>query len=137
MTKRLLPLALGALLLAAGMARADDADLGKLEFKNSCAACHGMDGKGGTEMGEFLRIQPPDLSQLQKNNGGVFPTARVYNTIDGRQAVKAHGPRAMPVWGQRYTDDAALVYADPLLGERTVRVRILALIDYLYQLQRP
>lgn len=114
---------------------ADDADLGRLEYKNSCAACHGLDGKGGTEMSASLRLPPPDLTRLMQNNGGVFPTARVYNTIDGRLAVQAHGPRDMPVWGQRYTQDAAHVFADPYLGEGTVRVRILALIDYLYQLQ--
>lgn len=120
----------------AGAAQADDADLGRLEFKNSCAACHGLDGKGGTDMAEFLRLTPPDLTLLQRQNGGVFPTARVYNTIDGRLEVRGHGSRAMPVWGQRYSEEAAYLHSDPLLGERSVRVRILALIDYLYQLQR-
>lgn len=119
-----------------GAVVADEADLGRLEYKNSCAACHGLDGRSGTDMGEFLRLQPPDLTLLQQKNGGVFPTARVYNTIDGRLEVRGHGTRAMPVWGQRYTEEAAYIHSDPLLGERTVRVRILALIDYLYQLQR-
>ncbi|MGB4466598.1 MAG: cytochrome c [Azovibrio sp.] len=134
MKRHLLPaLILGGLSLGA---LADDADLGALEYRNSCAACHGLEGKGGTEMGRLLRIQPPDLTLLQQKNGGVFPTARVYNTIDGRLDVQAHGSRAMPVWGQRYTEEVSYLHSDPLLGERTVRVRILALIDYLYRLQR-
>ncbi len=130
--KMLFPL-LGLMLVATNALA--DGDMGKLEYRNSCAACHGAEGKGGTEMDDFLRIQPPDLTQLMARNGGVFPTARVYEVIDGRLAVKAHGPRTMPVWGQRYTEDATRLFGDPYLGEASVRVRIISLIDYLYSIQ--
>lgn len=131
----LLSLCLSMSMGVAGTVAANEADMGQLEFKNSCASCHGLDGKGKTEMAKILHLQPPDLTLLLQKNGGVFPTARVYNTIDGRLELRGHGTRTMPVWGQRYTEDAAHIYADALLGERTVRVRILALIDYLYLLQ--
>lgn len=111
-------------------------DLGKKEYLNSCAACHGADGKGRTQAADFLKVVPADLSGLAKRNGGVFPIARVYETIDGRLDVKAHGNRDMPIWGQRYTVEAAPIYDDyPHNAEIHVRSRILSLIDYVYRLQ--
>jgi len=63
---------LGAL---AAQAQAPQAsvDLGKLEFTDNCAACHGVDGKGNGPLGGLLQKSPPDLSQLAKKNGGVLP----------------------------------------------------------------
>jgi mono/diheme cytochrome c family protein len=111
-------------------------DLGKKEYLNSCAVCHGADGKARTPAADFLKTVPADLSGLAKRNGGVFPIAKVYETIDGRQDVKAHGNRDMPIWGQRYTVEAAPGYDDyPHNAEIYVRSRILSLIDYLYRLQ--
>jgi hypothetical protein len=40
---------------------------------------------------------------LSKNNNGVFPLNAVYEVIDGRKSIKAHGTREMPIWGLRYT----------------------------------
>ena len=64
----------------------------------------------------------------------------VYEVIDGRQAIPAHGARDMPIWGRRYTGEQNQIqqglrnypYYDP---EATVRVRILSIIDYLYRIQ--
>jgi len=111
-------------------------DLGKKEYLNSCAVCHGADGKARTQFADFLKVPPSDLSSLTKKNGGVFPIARVYETIDGRLDVKAHGDRGMPVWGLRYTIEAAPGRDDyPHNAEVYVRSRILSLIDYVYRLQ--
>jgi hypothetical protein len=79
---------------------------------------------------------PPDLSQLSKRNGGVFPFERVYKVIDGREEVKGHGPRDMPIWGRDYQLKAGRDYVDVGYDpEAYVRGRILALIDYLNRLQ--
>jgi len=117
-------------------------DLGKREYLNSCAVCHGVTGKvAGPEVAgvEFLKTTPTDLSTLSKKNGGVFPFDRVYAVIDGRQTVKGHGTRDMPIWGERYSLDtvkAADYYIDmPYDMEMYVRSRILALIDYIHRLQ--
>lgn len=122
----------------AGAASASDkkVDLGKREYQNSCAVCHGTDGKAQTPVRDILKVAPPDLSQLAKKNGGVFPMSRVYETIDGRLAVKAHGTRDMPIWGQRFSVEAAPIYDDfPYNPEAHVRARILGLIEYIYRLQ--
>jgi mono/diheme cytochrome c family protein len=109
-------------------------DLGKREFDNNCAACHGADGKGGGIYVEYLKRSPPDLSTMSRRNGGVFPISRAYEVIEG--AGVGHGTRDMPVWGRDYAIQAAEYYIDvPYNPEAYVRARILALSEYLNRLQ--
>lgn len=118
-------------LLAAGKL-----DIGKMEYDDNCAACHGLKGKGDGVIAPELKTAVPDLTTLAKKNNGVFPAARVYEVIDGRQEIKAHGWRDMPVWGNEYLVKGAGTLDDyPYDREAFVRGRILALIDYLYRLQ--
>lgn len=133
------PALLGAVILgvyAGALAAADKMDIGKREYQSNCVVCHGEKGKGDGSYGELLKTKLPDLTLLSKKNGGVFPVSRVYEVIDGRQVVKAHGTREMPVWGVDYvlregpqTDDY------PYDRDVFVRARILALIEYLSRLQ--
>ena len=104
---------------------------GQLEYQQYCASCHGRDGKGGGAMADLLRVAPADLTQLSKKNGGQFPFWRIYGTIDGREAVMAHGTRTMPVWGAHFLTEAG---GQPL-DEQQVIGRILALVYYLESLQ--
>ncbi len=131
---------LTALTLAAAFALpvcgADKLDIGKVEYDQSCATCHGLDGKGKGSFSEALQLSMSDITGLAKRNGGVFPVARVYDVIDGRELVKAHGTREMPIWGKHYSVSAAPRYDDYSYNpEAAVRGRILALIDYLYRIQ--
>ena len=123
--------------ILAGCAGLPNSELGKQEFESKCAACHGLSGKGDGPQATVTR--PANLTILAKNNGGVFPTRRVYEIIDGRQDVAAHGPRTMPIWG-RYFQVGVPDVPDGAAGtfdyrESTVRDRIQALIDYLVLLQ--
>jgi mono/diheme cytochrome c family protein len=114
---------------------ADKVDIGKREYESNCIACHGKDLKGGAYV-DFLKVTPPDLSQLSRKNGGVFPFDRVYGSIDGRQDVKGHGSRDMPIWGKDYQVKAAEYYVDVNYDpEAYIRARIFALIDYLNRMQ--
>lgn len=130
---------LGAALMSVPvLSYAQVSDVGKQEYTNSCAVCHGDNGKGAGPLAEFLNKKVPDLTMLAKNNSGLFSFDRVYWVIDGRQIVAAHGPRAMPVWGDRYKTDAAqrsFEFIDPKQLESFVRGRIIALIGYIYSLQ--
>jgi len=122
-----------------GAGAVDKAASGKNEYRNSCALCHGADGKGGG-VADLLKKAPPDLTMLAKNNGGKFPAERVAAMIDGRELVKAHGDRDMPAWGNRYSMDkvkAAEYYGDmPYQDtEMYVKNRIKALKDYLISIQ--
>jgi mono/diheme cytochrome c family protein len=109
-------------------------DLGKREFDNKCAVCHGLDAKGGGPYAEQLKRGLPDLTTLARRNGGVFPVSRTYDTIEG--AGRGHGTRAMPVWGLDYTIQAAEALPElPYNQAVYVRTRIMALLEYLNQLQ--
>jgi hypothetical protein len=122
---------------------AQEPDIGKLEYQWSCAACHGVDGKGTGSLAAELKTKPADLTLIAKLNKGVFPFNRVYETIDGRQEVKSHGSREMPVWGFRYNPSliqgfsrTAPYFVDPVIDrEAVIRGRILALVDYVYRIQ--
>jgi len=111
-------------------------DFGKREYQANCANCHGVGGKGDGPIADLLTKKSTDLTVLSKNNGGIFPIARLYEVIDGTKEVKIHGPRDMPVWGQEYSTKAAEYYRDVDYDpEVYVRARILALIDYIHRLQ--
>jgi len=108
------------------------------EFRNSCASCHGVDGKGaGFLIRLFKGMDPGDLTQLAKNNGGVFPFDRVLQVIDGRAEVAAHGDRDMPVWGDRYMRQYVSEYGPDESNEFWVRARVLELVYYIQSIQQP
>src|SRR6516162_4325823 len=131
---------------SAAVAQAEDFDVGKSEFQSSCASCHGTDGKGNGPVSEQLKVPPPDLTILAKNNNGVFPTNAVYESIYGSKTIPAHGSREMPIWGERFNPimnyphivDPTYDALDPSRESRevVVRTRILAVIDYLNRIQQ-
>lgn len=134
---RKLSLSLMALTLISGVAYAQPGklDLGQQEYQENCAVCHANDGKGKGPYVDFLRKAPPDLTQLTKTNGGVFPVNRMYETIEGAN-VPSHGSRDMPIWGLDYRTKAAEYFFEmPYDQEPFVRARILTLIEYINRLQ--
>ena len=107
-------------------ASAQDTDVGKMEYRSSCAACHGIDAKGAGPVSKELKTQPTDLTSLARNNSGVFPYDRVYEIIDGRNStIGSHGTREMPIWGYRFGPPQAFRFKN----------RILAVINYLKHMQ--
>ena len=81
------------------------------------------------ELAQYLTVKPADLTQLHKNNNGVFSFWDVYRFIDGRVEVKGHGPREMPVWG---TSESGV---SPLFTGHLRRGQILELVFYLESIQ--
>jgi mono/diheme cytochrome c family protein len=124
--------------LSANAVAADKLDIGKSEYDAACAVCHGLSGKGDDGPLKSLLARPvPNLTILAKNNKGVFPFDRVYQIIDGRQEIKAHGPREMPIWGRAFNNQSSIYFENysPQDSESAARSRILALTEYLYRLQ--
>jgi mono/diheme cytochrome c family protein len=112
-----------------------DASAGQAEYMVSCAACHGETGKGDGPISGLLNIETPDLTMLASANGGAFPYDLTLQTIDGRNALRAHGS-AMPVWGARYFITVAKSEGyDPAQAELLARGRMLALVEYLRSIQ--
>lgn len=131
-------LLLGAMVTGSGSVfSAEKIDLGRSEYRNNCFNCHGENGDGNGPYAQLLTKRAADLTVLTKNNQGVFPFARVYEVIDGRQIVKGHGERDMPIWGSVYRAKAGEYYGDMLYDpELFVRSRILAVIEYISRLQK-
>lgn len=128
-----------ALVAAPVLSAAQDFNVGQMEYMNSCAQCHGADGTGGGPMASYLSGTLPDLTTLQRDNDGVFPFARLFEVIDGRAEVGAHGSRDMPAWGRTYDASAPTWLGEMAMpGDREafVRGRILALIEYVSTLQQ-
>jgi mono/diheme cytochrome c family protein len=111
-------------------------DVGKYEYDAHCAACHGLSGKGDGPFAQLLKSGTvvPNVTELSKKNNGVFPFARVFETIDGTVPIMAHGPTDMPIWGREYKVKS--YYLNPNYDpEAFVRAKILALTEYVYRLQ--
>ena len=104
------------------------------EYRTSCQVCHGARGKGDGPMASALKVKPIDLTKLEQANDFKFPFLKVFQTIDGRTMIPAHGTRDMPVWGRRYVEDIGDKYG-PYGGEAAVRARVLELVYYVQSLQ--
>ena len=107
---------------------------GKQEFVDSCSLCHGVDAKGHGIFAEMLIIPTADLTLLSKNNDGYFPYKALYSIIDGRDVVKQHGTRYMPIWGDRY-QSLTWFSVDKEHAETLVRGTIFELLLYLESIQ--
>jgi mono/diheme cytochrome c family protein len=110
-------------------------NLGKNEYQKHCAVCHGVSGKGDGIYADLLKSGTvvANLTELSKKNNGVFPFARVSETIENG-VPGAHGTKEMPIWGPRYRIEAGQSLYDEYT-EAYVRARILALTEYIYSLQ--
>ncbi len=120
---------------APGIREGISIELGRRDFRNYCAACHGIGGEGDGTIGEFLTLTVPDLTRLSKRNGGLFPREKVIETIDGRADVKVHGPRDMPVWGDWFDAEAIAPDTDRETRELIVQERIQSIVNYIETLQ--
>ena len=54
--------------------------------------------------------------------------------IDGRELVKSHGPRLMPIWGDRYTEES-WYEVSPEHANTLVRGKIFELLLFLNSIQ--
>jgi mono/diheme cytochrome c family protein len=136
LTASILMGAAAALSMNGVLAQPAKVDLGKSEYMANCASCHGVNGKGNGPNAPFLNRTATDLTTLAKNNGGVLPISRLYDSIDGEKMAAGHGTRDMPTWGFDYRVRAAEYYGEyPYDSAQHVRSRILALIEYISRLQ--
>ena len=127
---------MGTLLLGgtpgAGMAQQEEvAKAGRPAYEQNCAVCHGLEGKGDGGAANLLTVKPADLTQLSKNNNGTFPFWQTYRVIDGREEIKGHGTRDMPIWGREFRMEAGT----NAMAQSQVRGRILELVYYLESIQ--
>jgi mono/diheme cytochrome c family protein len=99
-------------------------------YKDYCAACHGMEGKGNGPVVEFLKAPPPDLTTMAQRNGGKFPAESVSMTLRFGTEKHPHGTSDMPVWGPLFRSLQGSKVTDPL-----IKLRIANLTSYIESLQ--
>ena len=116
---------------------AQEIEIGMRQFHNRCAICHGPSGAGDGPLAELLKEKPRDLRALARDNGGTFPFIEVYQAIDGRRQIRAHGEPAMPIWGDYFKAETLVRSLPPGLGaEEVIMGRILSLVYYLQAMQQ-
>ena len=79
--------------------------VGKKDFINYCASCHGSNGKGDGPIVHFLKRKPKDLTQLSISNDDAFPFERIWGVFDGSYAMEEHGSSEMPIWGYKFIQE--------------------------------
>lgn len=114
--------------------------LGRADYRDNCASCHGTSGKGDGPVHSFLVKPPADLTTIARRNGGKFPEELMWEVIDGRWSgdTGPHGSREMPVWGQEFKARAMTLPGDSVTtAEWSARNRIVSLLKYLETIQLP
>jgi mono/diheme cytochrome c family protein len=99
-------------------------------FRNYCAACHGLEGRGNGPVSKALKREVPDLTRLSQRNDGAFPAIHVRTTImfGADDLLPAHGSKEMPIWGPIFHE----IEFDRDLGN----VRLENVTKYLESIQR-
>jgi mono/diheme cytochrome c family protein len=130
---RLVAVALAAMLGAGSLTSVAGAQTAKQDFDKYCAGCHGLAGKGnGTQPYVMPLTPPPDLTQLAKKNGGVFPFSEVVDIIDGRKNIPSHARLQMPFWGVVLQKEGKEFTPE---SDADVKRRITALATYIQGMQ--
>lgn len=114
---------------------AENEEPGRQLYLRYCSACHGPQAKGDGVAGSLMRPHPADLTRLASRHGDEFPMEQVVKTIDGREALRAHGEPAMPVWGEILSDELGSHGKQRPAVERRVQGRIFSIAEYLRTIQ--
>ncbi len=96
-------------------------------YATFCSSCHGESARGDGPIAPALKVPVPDLTLFAARRGGVFSPKEMQRIIDGRFAIKSHGSREMPVWGNEFYGYAG---KDPFRRQMVNR-RIADLVAYL------
>ncbi len=112
---------------------------GKVTYRIYCSNCHGETGHGDGNLAELLSVRPSDLTAISRNNGGKFPTELITQLVDGRETVKGHGLKEMPVWGDAFQKSLQPSWTDETDDERAQRkiLEVVAFVESIQELEAP
>jgi len=102
---------------------------GKIMFKDYCAACHGMNGKGNGPAVIFLKTPPPDLTTMATRYKEKSVERTVRAALKFGTESKAHGTVNMPLWGPIFN-------AMPASDQGIVQMRLDNLSQYIESIQK-
>jgi mono/diheme cytochrome c family protein len=130
----LMPIAFCATVTLTARAEGTEPKTGAQLFMTLCASCHGAEGRGDGPVAPLLNTPPSDLTHIARRNGGRFTADIVQSFIDGREAVRTHGPRDMPVWGHQLYFSAE---EGDLAARQHADAEIAQIVEYLRSIQQP
>jgi gas vesicle protein len=94
---------------------ANPASAGEATYMAYCSLCHGV-GTGPGMFADALKKPAPDLTELAKRNGGMFPRARVEAIIrDG--GITGHGTMHLLAWEKYFRQDVPAERADQVIED--------------------
>lgn len=107
---------------------------GRDTFRQFCAPCHGVEGKGRGPVAPILTTPPTDLTTVNRRNMGVYPFATLEAMLTGASRLQtaahpmAHGSEEMPIWGPTFRAiDASVTVA---------HARVANLLAYIESIQQ-
>ena len=109
---------------------------GRVTYRVYCINCHGAKALGDGTLAEMLTTKPSDLTQLKNNNDGKYPADKVRDIIDGREGVRAHGMKEMPIWGDVFQTSSVEPSGSDESGDERSRRKVLELVLYLESIQQ-
>lgn len=119
---RLISGTVGSVLIFVVMGCAQKTGAGRAVYDKNCVMCHGAEGRGdGDFSGKLLKL-PPDLTVLERENGGEFPRLRVREAIVGNGRGD-HFSGAMPEFSEMAGNGAVASF------------QLEAVMDYLEAIQ--
>ena len=108
---------------------------GRVTYRVYCINCHGAKAKGDGTLAELLTVQPTDLTLLTQESAGTFPADRVMKSIDGREQIRGHGMKEMPVWADVFQTSGAEPSGEDETAEERAHRKIRELVLYLDSVQ--
>ena len=109
---------------------------GRVTYRVYCINCHGAKGMGDGTLAEMLTTKPSDLTLLKSNNDGKYPADQVRDIIDGRNKVRGHGMKEMPVWGDVFQTSSLEPSGSDETGDERARRKVHELVLYLESIQQ-
>lgn len=96
-------------------------------YKEYCASCHGLTGKGDGPAVVALKVAPNDLAKVSQRHNGKYPADWMLSMLQGKAAIAAHGTTDMPVWGPVFRS---------FESEQATRLRLFNLVEYIKTMQK-
>jgi mono/diheme cytochrome c family protein len=100
---------------------------GKDLYREYCAVCHGVTGRGDGPAAHALKTVPTNLTRLAQVNGGRFPEAAFLASLRGERATLAHGSTEMPIWGS--------IFNKMSTSSELTQTRLHGLLNYVEEMQ--
>jgi len=115
----------------------DEDHPGYATYRRYCATCHGVFADGQGPIAPILEIPPADLTRLGAKFGDPLRKDEIAAYIDGRARVASHGPREMPVWGEKLYEYLPEDDSEDVEIKNWARsVLIMRIVDYLEAIQQ-